>query len=144
MTNKHHFSRFSASVEAEVPFHDVDTMEVVWHGHYVKYFEIARSALLDQFDYNYPQMRESGYAWPVVDLHIRYIKPARFGQRIRIHARLEEWEYRLKISYVIEDVQTATKLTKGYTVQVAVNMHDGLLCYISPAILAQKLGITPV
>jgi acyl-CoA thioester hydrolase len=48
----------------EIPFHDVDMM--VWHGHYAKYFEIARR-LLEQIDYNYPQTRDSGYAWPVID-----------------------------------------------------------------------------
>ena len=42
-----------ADVIIEVPFHDVDTMNVVWHGHYLKYFEIARCKLLDQFHYNY-------------------------------------------------------------------------------------------
>ena len=38
-----------ASVELEVPFHDVDVMHVAWHGHYVKYFELARCALLRRF-----------------------------------------------------------------------------------------------
>lgn len=37
----------TAEVEMTVPFHDVDMMEVAWHGHYVKYFELARCALLD-------------------------------------------------------------------------------------------------
>ena len=42
-----------AEVEIEIPFHDVDVLGVAWHGHYVKYLEIARCALLDQIDYNY-------------------------------------------------------------------------------------------
>ncbi len=49
-----------AEVVIEIPFHDVDVMSVAWHGHYVKYLEIARCMLLDKIDYNYPQMRESG------------------------------------------------------------------------------------
>ena len=60
-----------ADVIIEVPFHDVDTMHVVWHGHYLKYFEIARCKLLDQFHYNYNQMRDSGYAWPVIESYAR-------------------------------------------------------------------------
>ncbi|MGB2150435.1 MAG: acyl-CoA thioesterase, partial [Cobetia amphilecti] len=67
----------TATVEMEVPFHDVDMMEVAWHGHYVRYLEIARCKLLDMLDYNYPQMRDSGYAWPVIDLRLRYAGPAR-------------------------------------------------------------------
>ncbi len=72
----------SARVEIEVPFHDVDAMNVAWHGHYVKYFELARCALLRKFDYDYPQMHASGYAWPVVDCHLKYVRPARYGQRL--------------------------------------------------------------
>jgi acyl-CoA thioester hydrolase len=48
-----------------VPFFDVDTMHVVWHGHYVKYLEVARCALLDKIGHNYTAMVDSGYAWPV-------------------------------------------------------------------------------
>ena len=94
-----------AEVVIDVPFHDVDVMGVAWHGHYVKYFEIARCALLDSIDYNYPQMRDSGYAWPVIDLRIRYPRPLRFQQKVRVIARLEEWENRLKVSYLIEDIE---------------------------------------
>ena len=89
------------SVDLEIPFHDVDMMEVVWHGHYAKYFEIARCALLESIDYNYPQMHDSGYAWSVIDLIMRYIKPSVFGQVITVQATIVEWESRLKINYLI-------------------------------------------
>ena len=53
--------RFAAEVELTIPFHDVDMMGVAWHGNYFRYFEIAREALLNQFDYGYRQMKASGY-----------------------------------------------------------------------------------
>lgn len=74
-------SRWSAEVELQVQFFDLDPMEIVWHGNYVRYLETARCALLDSIGYNYPQMKESGYAWPVIDLHLRYVKPAVFLDR---------------------------------------------------------------
>src|SRR6185437_9998187 len=43
--------------EVTVPFFDVDSIDVVWHGHYVKYLEIARCALLDRIGHNYAQMK---------------------------------------------------------------------------------------
>lgn len=132
-----------AEVEIEVPFHDVDIMGVVWHGHYVKYLEIARCALLDGIDYNYPQMKESGYAWPVIDLRIRYPRPLRFKQRIRVRAKLEEWEMRLKIGYLIEDAETGERLTRASTVQVALDMQSGEMLLASPAVLFEKLGLQP-
>ena len=39
----------AAEVEVEVEFQDVDPMGVAWHGHYLKYFERARCALLRSF-----------------------------------------------------------------------------------------------
>jgi acyl-CoA thioester hydrolase len=129
------------TVVIEVPFHDVDMMEIVWHGYYAKYFEIARCDLLDKINYNYEQMRDSGYAWPIVDLSIRYIKPAVFRQTIAVSAMLVEWENRLKINYLINDKATETKLVKGHTIQVAVNRATGILCLESPKILFEKLGL---
>ena len=132
-----------AEVVIDVPFHDVDVMGVAWHGHYVKYFEIARCGLLDSIDYNYPQMRDSGYAWPVIDLRIRYPRPLRFQQKVRVIARLEEWENRLKVSYLIEDIDSGQRLTRGYTVQVAYDMKNDEMLFVSPNILFEKLGIEP-
>lgn len=126
----------------EVPFHDVDMMGVAWHGHYAKYMEIARCALLDKIDYNYPQMEASGYAWPVIDMRIRYAQPLRFQQKVRVTATVVEWENRFKINYQIDDAQSGKRLTKAYTVQVAVAMPGGEMQYESPAILLQKLGVS--
>lgn len=131
----------ACAVEIDVPFFDVDLMEIVWHGHYVKYFEVARCVLLDKIDYNYMRMRESGYTWPVIDLRIRYARPATFGQKLIVQADLIEWENRLKINYLIVDKTSGTRLTRGYTHQVAVDIANGEMCYESPAVLWEKLGL---
>ena len=129
----------SATAEVEVPFHDVDAMEVAWHGHYLKYLELARCALLRRFDYDYPQMQASGYVWPIVDCRIKYVRPAHYGQRLRIEAKLAEYENRLKIAYVVADAQTGERLSKAHTIQVAVDASTGELQFVSPPILLEKL-----
>lgn len=133
-----------AEVIIQVPFHDVDVMEVVWHGHYAKYLEIARCQLFDNIHYNYPEMRESGYMWPVIDMRIRYPKPIRFRQKIKVRASIVEYEHRLKVNYEIFDAESMQRLTKAYTVQVAVDMSNGEMCFESPKILMEKLGISNV
>ncbi len=133
--------RWSAEVELQVQFFDLDPMEVVWHGNYVKYLEIARCALLDSIDYNYVQMKESGYAWPIIDMHLRYAGPATFAQKIKIKAEIVEWENRLKIDYEVRDVESGRRLTRASTMQVAVDMATGEMCFVSPNILLEKLGI---
>ncbi|WP_417067220.1 acyl-CoA thioesterase [Niveibacterium terrae] len=133
----------AASIAIEVPFHDLDPMEVVWHGNYVRYFERARHALLLALDYDYPQMKASGYAWPVVDLSVRYVRSARFAQKLIVSAKIVEWENRLRIRYEVRDAATGERLTKGETVQVAVEIANGELCFVSPPILFEKLGVAP-
>ena len=128
-----------ATVEMDVPFHDVDMMNIVWHGHYAKYFEIARCALLDQLEYNYLQMKASGYEWPVVDLRIRYPGPARFGQRLTITATLTDWDGRLRIAYEARDATTGNRLTRGHSVQVPVDIATGQRCLHTPPALLARL-----
>ena len=131
----------SASVELEIPFHDVDVMQIAWHGHYVKYFEIARCRLLDDYDFNYPQMHAAGHSWPVIDLRVRYTKPLRFQQRITVTATLVEWEFRLRIRYLVADAESGEKLTTGQTDMVAVDNQSGEMLLASPAVLYEKFGL---
>lgn len=128
-----------AEIELVVPFFDVDMMEVVWHGHYVKYFEEARCALLDKLGHNYRQMRDAGYAWPVIDLQLRYIRGAQFGQRIRVRADLVEWENRLKINYLITDVESGERMTRGSSVQVAVEIATREMLLASPKVFVEAV-----
>jgi acyl-CoA thioester hydrolase len=130
----------TAVIELVVPYHDVDPGGMVWHGRYAKYFELVRCALLDSFDYGYRRMKESGYNWPIVDLHVRYYRPLSFEQRIRVHARLVEWEYRLRIKYRISDAVTGQRLTRGRSDQVAVDLATGRLCLPCPRVLWERLG----
>jgi acyl-CoA thioester hydrolase len=132
----------SAEVEIDVPFFDVDPMQVAWHGHYVKYFEIARCALLRKIDYDYPAMQASGYLWPVVELHLKYVNPARYGQRILAQATLLEYENRLKLGYLIVDAASRQRLTKGWSIQVAIDAKSRELQFVSPRALLDRLPKT--
>lgn len=129
-----------AEIELLVPFHDVDSTGIVWHGSYVKYFEIARCALLDSFNYGYREMKKSGYNWPIVDLHLRYYRALSFDQRVRVRATLVEWEYRLRIKYLIRDAASDERLTTGRSDQVAVEIATQRMCLPCPDILWKRLG----
>lgn len=123
----------------EVPFYDVDSYRIVWHGNYPKYFEVARCQLLEEIGYPYSKMEESGYFFPVIDLQTRYVKPIVFRQQIRITATLKEWEHKLVINYLIHDLKTGERLTKGRTQQVAVSMPDHVTQFQSPAELVSHI-----
>lgn len=135
MTN----NTISESYSLSVPFFDVDSMNIVWHGNYCKYLELARCKLLDKIGYNYKAMADSGFIFPIVDMQIKYIKPLVFEQAVTITATLAEWEYRLKINYIITDALTHEKLTKAHTTQATVDKETGLMRLECPSVFVDKI-----
>ncbi len=131
----------SVDTAITVPFFDVDSMNIVWHGHYCKYLELARCNLLDKLGYNYTDMKASGFMFPIVDMQIKYIQPLVFEQQLVVTASLIEWEYRLKIHYVIRDTLTGAVLSKAHTVQAAVDAQTKLLRIGCPDPLLEKVKL---
>ena len=127
---KHVYCRHSH--ELEVPFFDVDAMHIVWHGNYVKYLETARCAFLSSIGYDYNEMGRQGYSWPIVQMNLKYIRPARFGQRIRVDMAIVEIESCLRIDYTIRDAQSGETLTRAATTQAAVSMETGEMQFQTP------------
>ena len=129
----------SAEIVVVAQFYDLDPMKVVWHGNYARYLEQARCALLERLDYSYAEMERSGYIWPIVELQVKYVRPVRYAQRIRVEARLKEYEHRLKIAYVCRDEETGEIVTKAHTVQLAVNTKTQELSLESPSVFLNKV-----
>lgn len=130
MNKKHIFCRHSHTVR--VPFFDVDPMRIVWHGNYVKYLEVARCAFLDSIGYSYDEMGRRGFSWPIVKMDLKYIRPARFGQTIRIDMAIVEIDTCLRIDYTLSDEQTGEKLTRASTTQAAVSLETGETQFQTP------------
>jgi acyl-CoA thioester hydrolase len=86
-------------------------------------------------------MKASGYVWPVIDLHVRFIAPAKFAQRLKLRAEIVEWENRLKIAYILTDGATGYRISRATTTQVAVEIATGEMCFVSPPVLFEKLGL---
>jgi acyl-CoA thioester hydrolase len=129
-----------AAIDIDVAFHDVDLGSVVWHGHYLKYLENARWALMDQIGFGLQAMLDSGYVWPIIDLHVKYIRPSRFGSRLRTQASLIEWQNRLVIHYLITNREgDQTRVARARSVQVAVDQKTGSMQYPTPDCLLHRV-----
>ncbi|MDX2471966.1 MAG: acyl-CoA thioesterase, partial [SAR324 cluster bacterium] len=89
--------RLEATVEIEIPFHDVDSIHMVWHGNHIKYFEIARTALTRLFNYDVAEMAASGIMWPIIECNCRYINSISYGDIILVRAWVSEVEHRFKV-----------------------------------------------
>jgi len=128
-----------AEIEIKIQFYHLDPMEIVWHGNYPRFLEQARCALLDKIGYNYEEMRASGYAWPIVDMRIKYVRPATFKQDIIVSAELVEFENRMVIDYRIRDAATGQTLTKARTKMVALEIASGEMQFESPDVFLKKV-----
>ena len=130
----------AGEVLMEIPFHDVDAMGVAWHGHYVKYLEIARTALLRRLGLDFQQMQEWGVLWPVVVCNMKFIKPLRYGQQVRVRAELLEYQARLRIRYLLTDAATGERVNRAETIQVAVASGTGELLFQCPPMLTEAIA----
>jgi acyl-CoA thioester hydrolase len=113
--------------EFEVPFHDVDSLGVVWHGHYLKYCECARTKLLEELGLGGEISRTFPYTWVVIESKLRHIAPLVFGQKARVEARLVDVNYRVHVAYRITDSLTNQKICKGYTMLATLDENRALL-----------------
>ena len=129
----------AAEVEVEVPFHDVDLAGVVWHGHYMKYLENARWAVMNRIGFGLDAMLASGFVWPVIGLEVKYIRAARYGERLRVQASIVEWDAKLVLNYLMLDAKEATRIGRAQTTQVAVGRESGTLQLVSPACLTDRV-----
>lgn len=131
-------NQLSARETIRIPFYDVDMAGIVWHGHYLKYFEVARGVLLDGIGYNYPEMIETGVLWPVIDSSIRHVRPLYLDQEILVTASLKEYLLRIVIDYQVLDEQ-GTVYSKGRTIQAPVDGKTRQLQFGSPDLLVDKV-----
>lgn len=124
----------NATIEATVAFHDIDIVGVMWHGHYLKYLENARWALMNQIGFGFEAMTASGFAWPIVEMHVKYVHAARLGDELRVRASLVEWENRLAFNYLVLRAD-GERLARAKSVQVAVDVTNGALQFTTPRAL---------
>ncbi len=129
----------TAEIVFPVEFYDVDSMRIVWHGNYVKYMEKARCALLNSLNYNYIDMENSGYMFPLVDIKFKYIRSLRFGEHCRIKCRLTEYENCIKIAYDFYCDETGELTTRAESTQMCVRISDGETCFVCPDIFIKNV-----
>lgn len=129
----------AVSVELTVPFHDVDSLRVVWHGHYVKYVEIARMTYLARKDLDVPVLEKLGVKLMVAQSHLRHVSPLFYGDRFRVSAWLVEKRVRLEFEYEVFDLTTNRRAATGRTILAAVRAADGALLLSTPEEMLRRL-----
>ena len=92
-----------ASKEIAIRFNEADMLQIVWHGHYVNYFEEGRQAFGEKYGLGYLQVYDEGYSIPIVKLNVDYKRALKFGDIAIVEA-----------VYVVSE---AAKLIFRYTIK---------------------------
>ena len=130
---------FFDETEIRVRFHEVDSWGIVWHGHYLAWFEVGRSALLEKFQLSPQDFTRMGYVAPVVDLKCSYKEPARLGDEVIIRTTvLKPTKAALTFRFEILRKKDRRLLVTGEETQV-LQALDGRLLYYIPPELEEKL-----
>ena len=114
-------------IEHEVPFHDVDITRRVWHGHYYKYLELARTALFRACGLEDDALIPKRFMLYVVETRCRYTFPLRYGERMRVSAWFREVERRLSVAYEITNLSQGRRAARALTVLATVSLEGRLL-----------------
>ena len=130
-----------STVQLRVPFCDVDSMQVVWHGNYYKYFDAAREKLFDEAGLDlYKTQATTGIVFPVTRCQAKYIRPLRYRDCFNCLARIVEAEFRIIVDFEIRLDGEEAVCTRGRSEQVAVSLPEGTLHIRVPAEIQQALS----
>lgn len=111
-----------------VRFSEVDSMEVVWHGEYVRYMEDGREAFGRQYGIGYTDIRDAGYVVPIVELDVQYKQFLKYGESAIVETRYIRTDAaKILFEYVIFRESDETVVATGSSIQVFVNKATGLL-----------------
>jgi len=132
----------SIEVQMTVPFHDLDPMRVVWHGNYLKYFDVARSALFESLGVDLYGVRgDSQFMYPVIRTSIKYVHPLRHGDVFICRATVVEARFKVVLDFEIRLAETWRICTRGRGEQVAVKLPDMELMMSIPKDIRRALGL---
>jgi len=134
--------RKRAEVQLKVPFHDLDPAQIVWHGNYLKYFDIARFALfkdsgIDLYDY----FIKRRFAFPVIKTSTKHIVPLRHGDDFICKATVIEARIKITLNFEIRLADSGVVCTRGRSDQVAVKMPEMEMLLEIPAEISRALEI---
>jgi acyl-CoA thioester hydrolase len=131
----------SYEAKISVPFHDCDPMQVVWHGNYFKYFEIARDGLLYRQGVDLQSYFEKAQlVFPIIKTSVKYVSPLRHRDEFICKAMLTDAKFKIMFSFEIRLAKDNKLCAKGKTEQAAVKFPEMQIMFNIPDDIRIPLG----
>ncbi|HEX3806585.1 MAG TPA: thioesterase family protein [Gaiellaceae bacterium] len=111
---------FSFSTDVKVRFAETDAQGIAHNSNYFVWFEVARVEYLARYAGGYQRLRDLGIEAVVLETHVRYLEPAKFDERLIVHARcLDVRGARFRYEYAIE--RDGKPIADGWTAHATVD-----------------------
>jgi acyl-CoA thioester hydrolase len=109
-------------------YYETDQMGIIHHSNYIRWFEEARSDVLDQLGFGYDKMEKAGIIIPVLSASAEYKSMVHFGDTVVIIPKFEKFNgIRFNVSYKIYDEKTRELKTVGETKHCFLNKDDKIV-----------------
>jgi acyl-CoA thioester hydrolase len=121
------------TIEQEIKFSEVDSLGIVWHGHYVQYFEDGREAFGKEHNLRYLDFYNQGYIVPIVNIQCDFKQVLRYGDRVIIETAYVPCEAaKINFEYRLLNAETGELVVTGSTTQVFLSKDKFALQLINP------------
>ena len=123
----------SNRTEVLVRFNEADPLGIVWHGHYIRYFEDGRESFGREHKLGYLDVYNFGFVTPVVNVQCDFKKSLRFGDRVIVESVYLPCEAaKIKFKYRLYNAETLELVATGSSVQVFLDRQHSLLQLNNP------------
>lgn len=114
---------FTNKTEVPIRFSEVDSLRVVWHGHYIKFFEDGREAFGREHGLTYLDVYDAdGLAVPIVDVQAQYKRPLEYGDSAVIETTfINSPAAKIIFDFKIYSAKHGYLACEGQTTQVFMN-----------------------
>jgi len=119
-------SNLSHETILSVRFHEVDSYHIVWHGHYVKYFEVGREAFGKKFGVSYQDLIDKGFRAPIIHVDMDYRRSLKYGDQVRILTEyVEKPQAKICFRYTLTSLDGKIVYCRSNTEQVLQDVASG-------------------
>ncbi|HLK30153.1 MAG TPA: acyl-CoA thioesterase [Puia sp.] len=128
----------SDRTEILVRFNEADPLGIVWHGHYIRYFEDGRESFGERYGLRYLDFYKQGFVVPIVSVQCDYKRSVKYGEKVIVETNFIPCDAaKIKFSYRLFNAQTNELVASGSTVQVFLDKTNSVLQLVNPPFFEQ-------
>lgn len=129
----------TTTFQKRVRYGETDQMGYLYYGNYAQYYEIGRVEMIRSLGLTYRQLEmEMGILMPVMNLNMRFVRPALYDELLRIETSLRQLPD-MFITFHVEIFNEKEELVNGGSVKLCFVESKSGATVPTPTVLLEKL-----